>query len=122
MNKSALCFLALMISGLSVSIPVSFAGESEKTTLRLVGEPKGEFVTSMGAVYVRTVEVKVRNAGDRDALKVKTSVTIPGGKSFELDGPETIAPGKTASYKKDIEEYVLTTQKLKASFSCDNCR
>jgi hypothetical protein len=105
-----------------VVAPASAIDDGDLTTLRSIGDPKGEFRSNGGAVLLRRVDIQVRNVGDVVAEDVKVAVEIPGGKRAMLKGPAKLGPNKTAIYSDDVKEGISGTQKLKAVLSCKNCR
>ena len=93
----------------------------QKTTLRIVGDPKGTFQTSLGTTKLVSAVVEVRNVGDVEAERVEADLIMPNGQRLSLSGPRTLGPSKSASYTTSAYDYVFTTQKLKAEVRCKNC-
>lgn len=115
----------LLVFGLLLSLysQTAFAADPMKqTTLRAVGEPKGTFRSSSSGTSLRQVELQVRNVGSVPAESVKVEVIIPGGTHVSLKGPDTLAPNASATYSTECQEKITTTERLKPSINCSNCR
>lgn len=125
MNIHTTYFCSLFLLAASL-LPSVFPNEAlaedltNKTNVRVIGEPKGVFQTSGGVSLVHA-EVTGRNVGTVLAEGIQVKLVLPNGKVIPLSGPSSLAPNKSATYSADMRERITTTEKLKADATCGNC-
>ena len=117
MKKLSLAGVLLSTSLLFSSI--TFA--DSRPNLR-AGVPSGTFETSYGTTELNSAKVEVRNDGSSEAKDVVVRVVVPDGRSGELFGPKSLAPGQKAIYSSDaVYLHITKGGKLKAEAGCSNC-
>ena len=117
----------IFISALILLPPLYFqsaaaAEEQELTTLRRIGQPKGNFVNGAGVLSIEYVEATYQNVGEVTATGIRVTATLPNGKTIDLMGPDTLERKKKAVYSNKGFEVVKSGRKIRTSSSCDNCR
>jgi len=93
---------------------------SERTRLRVLGEPKGQW--HYGAeVTLQEVTASVRNVGEVKANDIRIEAVLPGGKSVVLSGPVNLERNQQAEYRYNGSQTVTSTGRMKVKSSCANC-